>query len=150
MSLAGAIIRSENILESEKTKAWNLVQKIMEHGCRYSDDRDLRQIFRVKQLSFTHAIYLSAIHHAVQSGVGSRGSSITLAPTGERIHPLLQEEWKIVLENRTFRSKLLETEVKPDGAVINEWVDCRPVPETDLWFETAWADFRAGKIYHQL
>lgn len=147
MSLAGANIRSENILESETTKAWDLVQMIMNRGCRHSGDRDLRQIFRVKQLCFAHAVYLTAIRYAIQSGVGSRGSSIVLDPAGERIHPLLDEKWKIVAENPAFRSKLLETEVKPDGAVVNEWIDCRPIPETDSWFEMAWADFRAGNIY---
>jgi succinate dehydrogenase/fumarate reductase flavoprotein subunit len=148
MSLAGANIRSENILESETAKAWALVRIIMKRGCRHSGDRDIRNCFRVKQLCFAHAVYLSAILSAIQSGVGSRGSSIVLDPAGERIHPLLDEKWKIVAENPTFRSKLLETEVKPDGAVVNEWVDCRPIPETDSWFETAWADFRAGNIYH--
>jgi hypothetical protein len=116
---------------------------IMNRGCRHSGDRDIRQIFRVKQLCFAHAVYLTAIRYAIQSGVGSRGSSIVLDPAGERIHPLLDENWKIVAENPAFRSKLLETEVKPDGAVVNEWVDCRPIPETDSRFETAWPPWPA-------
>jgi hypothetical protein len=28
-------------------------------------------------------------------------------------------------------TKVLETEAKPDGVALNEWVDCRPVPEID-------------------
>jgi succinate dehydrogenase/fumarate reductase flavoprotein subunit len=146
MSLAGANIRSEEVLNSETTKAWDLVQKVMDCGCRYTSKRELRQIFRVRQLCFTHAVYLGAILYGVQSGVGSRGSSIVLDRTGERIHPSLDEYWKIVAENPTFRSKILESEVGTEG-LINKWVDCRPIPETDSWFETAWADFRNGNIY---
>jgi hypothetical protein len=34
-----------------------------------------------------------------------------------------------------------------DGGVRCEWVDRRPIPETDTWFETGWARFRSGEIY---
>jgi succinate dehydrogenase/fumarate reductase flavoprotein subunit len=148
MSQAGAIIRSGIILAEESTKAWALVSKIRNQGFSSSGERDLQQVFKVRQLSFAHAVYLSAIQSAIQSGIGSRGSSIVLDSAGEKIHPLLDEKWKIVVENTAFRSKLLETEVNLDGAITNEWVDCEPIPETDLWFETIWANFRAGTIYH--
>jgi succinate dehydrogenase/fumarate reductase flavoprotein subunit len=147
MSMAGATIRSEEILGSETKKAWNLVQTILDHGCHCTGNQDVRQIFRVRQLCFAHAVYLSAIQYALHCGVGSRGSSVVLDPAGERIHPLLEEKWSLAAENTSFRSKLLETEINMDGAVVNEWVECRPIPETDSWFETTWADFRAGKIY---
>jgi succinate dehydrogenase/fumarate reductase flavoprotein subunit len=147
MSRAGAIIRSENVLAEESIKAWELVNKISNQGCRSSGGRDFRQSFRVKQLCFAHAVYLSAIHYALKCGIGSRGSSIVLGSAGEEIHPLLDENWKLVAENPAFRSRVLESEAKPELSVMNEWVGCRPLPETDLWFETVWADFRAGKIY---
>jgi succinate dehydrogenase/fumarate reductase flavoprotein subunit len=31
--------------------------------------------------------------------------------------------------------------------VHHQWVDCRPLPESDVWFETAWARFRNGEVY---
>jgi hypothetical protein len=31
---------------------------------------------------------------------------------------------------------------------LNKWVDCHPLPEIDSWFETTWADFLKGAIYH--
>ena len=70
-----------------------------------------------------------------------------LDPNGEKIHGLLDEGWKILPENPEFRAKVLETEVKQNGVVLNEWVDCHPVPEIDSWFETTWAAFSRGDIY---
>ena len=81
------------------------------------------------------------------SRVGSRGSSIVLDSQGEKILDLLDEIWKIMPENPVFRTKVLETEAKQGGVVLNEWVDCHPMPEFDSWFETIWADFRKGEIY---
>jgi len=40
-----------------------------------------------------------------------------------------------------------ETVLTPDRRVENRWVPRRPIPSTDTWFETAWAAFRAGRIY---
>jgi succinate dehydrogenase/fumarate reductase flavoprotein subunit len=147
MSLAGAHIRDERIVEGEMTKARELAQMVMKSGCRYDGQRDLKNAFRTRQLCYSHALYLQSIGFALQSGTGSRGSSIVLNPEGEKIHPLLDEAWKILPENPLFRAKVLETEVNLDGTIVNEWVDCHPVPEIDSWFETTWADFRKGDIY---
>jgi hypothetical protein len=147
MSLAGASIRGPDVLEEEAARAWDLYTRVAQFGCRHGEGRDLRMILQVRQLCFSHAVYLSAIQHAVRSGVGSRGSSIVLDPDGKRIHSALAQKWRLAAEDPKFRAVLLETEVKSNGSVVNEWVACKPIPETDAWFETAWADFRAGNIY---
>jgi hypothetical protein len=147
MSLAGAHIRAQSIVEVEMFKARELSQVVMDSGCSYALKRDLKHAFRTRQLCYTHSVYLQAIGYAMQSKVGSRGSSLVLDPNGETIHGLLDNSWKILPENRVFRAKVLETEVKPDGVVLNEWVDCHPLPEIDSWFETTWADFLKGAIY---
>jgi hypothetical protein len=67
--------------------------------------------------------------------------------SGQRAHEQLDAaEWSFLPENTDFRAKVQETVVE-DGKVKQSWVKCRPIPESNLWFETAWADFRAGKIY---
>jgi hypothetical protein len=147
MSLAGAHIRAENIVGEEASKAKELVRVVMDSGCSYASKRDLKHVFRTRQLCYAHAVYLQAIEFALQNKVGSRGSSIVLDPNGEKIHDLLNNDWRIFPENPAFRAKILETEAKPDEVVLNEWVDCHPVPESDSWFETIWADFRKGEIY---
>lgn len=84
---------------------------------------------------------------AVESGAGSRGSSVVLEPSGMRAHERLGPEWSLVPSNPEFHGRVLETVATPDGAVINRWVPRRPLPTTDTWFETAWAAFRNGEIY---
>ena len=55
--------------------------------------------------------------------------------------------WKFTPENAAFREQVLETSVAADGQVACEWVARRPIPESDVWFETAWAAYRNGEIY---
>ena len=105
MSLAGAHIRAESMVEVEMSKARELAQVVMNNGCRYVGKRDLKHAFRTRQLCYSHAIYLQAIGFALQSKVGSRGSSIVLDSNGEKIHDLLDEGWKILPENPCFAPK---------------------------------------------
>jgi succinate dehydrogenase/fumarate reductase flavoprotein subunit len=147
MSLAGAHIRSRAVMQQNLLNAEELVQDIMSNGCRYSGDRDLKHVFRVRQLCYSHLVYLQAIACSLADNVGSRGSSIVLHPDGRPVHPLLGDQWKILPEDPSYREKVLETETTPAGKILNEWVDCRPLPETEAWFETAWAEFRNGTIY---
>ena len=59
---------------------------------------------------------------------------------------IIDENEKIVPENSEFRKKVLETRFV-GGDFKHQWVPCRPLPETDGWFETVWADYRTGKVY---
>jgi succinate dehydrogenase/fumarate reductase flavoprotein subunit len=147
MTLAGGHIRSKETMEIELQKARNLVVDIMQKGCRYSGKRQLREAFRIRHLCYAHAVYLDAINYEQQCNVGSRGSSLVVDPTGRKIHQLLDEGWKMLSEDPSYRAKVLETEVKFDGTINHEWVDCHPIPEMSSWFETIWADFRNGEIY---
>jgi len=147
MSLAASHIRSNMVLQESLARASQQVRDIFENGCQYSGDRDLKHAFRLRQLCFSQFMYLKAIIFGLEHNIGSRGSSIVLDPAGQQVHPLLDEHWKILPENTEFRGKILETEGVPGGEICNEWMNCSPIPETDAWFETAWADFRERKIY---
>jgi succinate dehydrogenase/fumarate reductase flavoprotein subunit len=149
MSLAGAQIRSQTLLKENLEKAEKQVQEIFTNGCSISEVRYLKNAFRLRQLCFSHWIYLKAISYSLESKTGSRGSSIVLDPNGQQIHPLLDEIWKILPEDPKFRGKVLETEVLPNNDISNSWVDCNPIPETLNWFETTWADFCSGEIYNE-
>ena len=52
-------------------------------------------------------------------------------------------------ENPAYRKRVLESGFL-DGALRLRWVDCRPVPDPDGWFENVWADCRDGRIYGTL
>jgi len=151
MTRAGAHIRGAGDLRQASQEAWAQWARIEEEGCAFSNPAQAGEALRTRQLCFAHAVYLDAISYAVQSGVGSRGSAIVLDPGGTRIHETLGDEWRLVPEDPAFRERVLETVLA--GADLgaprleHTWVPRRPLPETDAWFETAWARYREGEIY---
>jgi succinate dehydrogenase/fumarate reductase flavoprotein subunit len=146
MSRSGAHIRTVAELQSAVREAWRQYARIEQDGCQYAAPGDLPEALKNRYLCFAHAVYLEAVAFALQSGVGSRGSAIAIDPGGTRIHERLDDRWRIAPEDTSFREKVLETLVR-EGRVENRWVDRRPIPESDVWFETAWASFRDGEIY---
>ena len=54
-------------------------------------------------------------------------------------------------EDPRFREQVLETTLAgrdlDEPRLSHAWVPRRPLPETDAWFETAWARYREGEIY---
>ncbi|MCX7934017.1 MAG: FAD-binding protein [Planctomycetota bacterium] len=107
---------------------------------------DIWRCFIVRQLCYTHFVYLDAIRFMIESGVGSRGSAIVLDERGTLPHPRLASEWRFQAEDQAFRERVLET--LPQGETLSHcWVPRRPLPACDAWFENAWAAYREGKIY---
>jgi len=147
MSRAGAHIRSAGGLEQAVKDAWAQVRRLDRQGCRYGRAADQGQAAQNRQLCLAHAVYLEALGFVVRQGVGSRGSALVLHLEGVHMHDRLDASWKMVKENPAFREKVQETVYTGAGRVSNRWVPCRPVPRPELWFETVWAQFRAGSIY---
>jgi len=147
MSVSGAHIRSVHGLDQAVRAAWGQWERLEAKGCAYGGRGEVAEALRNRQLCFAHAVYLEAVRYALRSGVGSRGSSISLDPNGLLVHKRLDENWRITPENEAFRDKVLETVALAGKEVQNEWVDRRSLPETDAWFETAWARFRNGQVY---
>lgn len=147
MSRIGAHIRSSGDLDWGVPAAWGQLTSLMENGCIFDSPADLKEAFQTRQLCFAHAAYLDAIGFALQAGVGSRGSALVLGSEGKKIHVLLDDTWKMVPEDLSFRDKTLESTLLPAGIIMNEWVDCLPLPEVDSWFETTWSRYRSGDIY---
>ncbi len=143
MSRAGAHIRSIAELRKAVPEAWAQYRRVAQGV----DPANLTESLRNRQLCFAHAVYLRALLFALESGVGSRGSSIVVDSDGIAIHEKLGDAWRIVPEDESYRECVLETVAAPDGAVTNRWVLRRPLPKPDSWFETAWAKFRKGEIY---
>lgn len=147
MSKAGAHIRSLDGLKKAAKEAKAQFDALEANGCKVGNAVEAVQAFRNRQLCFAHWVYLEATLYHVKSGVGSRGSAMVRDASGQRAHEQLEaSEWSFLPENMDFRAKVQETVVE-DDKVKQSWVKCRPIPESNLWFETAWADYRAGKIY---
>ncbi len=146
MSAAGAHIRRLEALDRAVPEAWQQFRQLRQEGCRYNAAEEMAEALRTFHLCYAQAVYLDAIRFALQSGVGSRGSAIVLHQQGLPIHDRLDDTWRMQPEDESFRQKVLETHPMPDSAE-HRWTPRREIPHTDLWFETTWADFRAGRIY---
>lgn len=147
MSEYGAHIRSLDGLKKAVREARAQWRALAAEGCGFKDTKGLIEALRNRHLCYAHLVYLEAVRHQVESGVGSRGSAMVLVPRGgAKAHPKLGPEWRFAKEAEAYRKKVLETDARGDK-ISNRWVDRRPIPESDLWFETAWAAFRRGETY---
>jgi len=144
MSRAGAAIREKGLLTEELAAAVALYQQVEQNGLA-AEEAELYEAFRTRDLAFSHVAYLSAILFVANEGVGSRGSGLVLDPQGQSIHPLLGQEWKMLPEEPSYREEVQETFLAEDASIQNRWIKRRPIPESDLWFETAWAKFQRGE-----
>ena len=147
MTESAAHVRSAHSLNKAVSDAWDQWCRIAINGCSANGGRDAIEALKNRYLCFAHVVYLEAVKFGVDSGVGSRGSSIVLDPGGRPVHDNLGDDWRVAPEDEAYRAKVLETVAAPDGKVRSAWVERRPIPESDLWFETAWARFRSGEIY---
>jgi succinate dehydrogenase/fumarate reductase flavoprotein subunit len=146
MTRAGAHIRAQIEVEKAVADAWRQYHDIVESGAIYGGPKDLAEALRNRSLCLAHAVYLDAILFGLESGVGSRGSAMVVDPHGPLVHKKLDRSWRIAAENPDFRGKVQET-LLLDNRVEHRWVERRPLPETNGWFETTWARFRNGEIY---
>jgi succinate dehydrogenase/fumarate reductase flavoprotein subunit len=150
MSAFGAAIRPKDGIAKAVEEAWTQVRRIESEGCRCEVDAawELIEAVQNRQLALAHAVYLEAVCAQLQEGVGSRGSAIVLDADGEQI-PGLDESWRILPEDEGYRESIQESFVDAEKGVVVRWIPRRPIPESDLWFETAWAKFREGAIYDE-
>jgi succinate dehydrogenase/fumarate reductase flavoprotein subunit len=146
MTRAGAHVRNPRELDRAVEDARAQWKRLDAEGCRVTG-RELSSAWAARQLCFAHLVYLEAIRFAVESGAGSRGSSMVLDPGGTPVHDRLGPEWSFAPLNPDFREQILGTVAGPDGTVRNHWSPCRPLPTTEAWFETAWGAYRNGEIY---
>jgi succinate dehydrogenase/fumarate reductase flavoprotein subunit len=139
MTRDGAHLRSEASLALALREARAQHARLLAEGCGAGRKGELARAFENRQLCFAHAVYLAAQLYALRSGVGSRGSALALDAQGRAIP-----------EDPAFRERVLETRASPDGRVSQRWVARRPMPQPDLWFETAWAAFVRGDRFRSL
>ena len=136
MSRSGAHLRAEVALSVANEEAHAQNARLASEGCRARSPSELVRAFENRQLCFAHAVYLAAQLFAMRSGTGSRGSARVIDADGCPIP-----------ENPAFREQVQETQIVSGGRIRNRWVACRPLPQTDLWFEAAWPEFTTGAIY---
>ena len=146
MSRAGAFVRSAENVTAALDEAYQQAAALNGDGLGNLDAQSLCEALRNRQLCTAHIYYLECILMQIDY-IGSRGGSIVLSENGRAIHPALDSKWRMAEEKTAFRNRLMICGRGASGYPEISWTPCRPVPETDGWFETIWSDFRAGRIY---
>ena len=145
MSRSGAFLREQDALKTALQETRAQLANLQNDGLASSSAAELSERLRTRSLVFSAAVYLAAMLEQVEAGVGSRGGSVVLTLDGRTVHPKLP--FRIADEDRSFRASVQMVTAAPDGSTEIHRVPCRPIPETDGWFETVWKACREKKIY---
>lgn len=144
MSAMGGFKREKKALVSGLEELQGVWEQVQVSGMRFARG-ERKQLYRTRQLLFSALCYLHAIHFAVETGVGSRGSSLVLGEEGVVVE-LGAFQIRIIAENEDFRDYVLET-IYTEGDFQHQWVLCRQLPQLEHWFERDWAAYLNGEIF---
>jgi succinate dehydrogenase/fumarate reductase flavoprotein subunit len=147
MSENAAHIRESARIEQVVQDAWSLVARLGS-DLAIALPSELPAAFRAVDMGLTHAVYLEAIAEYLAQGGKSRGSAIVLDPCGQAPCASLGDEWRFSLNEPDAMAdgKILEIWLDDDLNVHKAWVDIRPIPDDDLWFERVWNDSMQDRI----
>jgi hypothetical protein len=147
MSASGAAVRSEKSARAAVAEAWDLCGRL-EAAMRVPSAKLLPEAFRTLDLGLTHALYLEAIREYLEKGGKSRGSYLVLDTGGAEPCPGMGEAWRFSLNppGAFVDQKILEVSLDENGRPVKRWVEVRPIPDVDAWFENIWRDYREDRI----
>jgi len=150
MSSCGAAIRDPEKIGPAVDAAWALYSKLKSE-LKVPLAKDLPAALKNLDLCLTHALYLEAICEYLRRGGKSRGSYLVLDKAGVKPCAELGEEWRFALNSRPafVDQKILEVSLEGPGRAVKKWVNIRPIPREDSWFENVWEDFRKGRIIRE-
>lgn len=147
MSTCGAHIRDPKRIQKTVDEAWDLYSRL-KNDMKIPSIKDLPAAFKIIDLCLTHALYLEAIKEYMEKGGQSRGSYLIMDPEGEIPCKELGDEWKFHLneEDSFVNTKILEIYLDKNTNVKKQWIDIRPIPLEDVWFENIWNEYMKDNI----
>ena len=147
MTIHGAHIRDPRYIQKAAAEAWKQLKHLRSRA-KISSSEKLPEVFRILDLCWTHIFYLEAIGEYLSKGGQSRGSYLVKDPKGRKPCETLEEEWRFSLTRKNdFVSRhICEISLAPEGSLRKSWVEIRPIPEEESWFENVWNDFIDGRI----
>jgi succinate dehydrogenase/fumarate reductase flavoprotein subunit len=139
MTACGAHIREPKRIAEAIAKAWQFYKRL-QSDMRIPSCEKLPEAFKNLDLGLTHALYLEAIGEYLDKKGQSRGSYLVENPDGKIPCPEVGDDWKFLLNDQdTFvNKKILEVSLDSGGNVSKQWIDIRPIPQDDTWFENVW------------
>jgi succinate dehydrogenase/fumarate reductase flavoprotein subunit len=150
MSGAAGHVREPHTVHTAVGDAWRM-QRRLERNLTVPRATGLPLAFRVVDLCLTHAVYLEALAAYLSAGGRSRGGALVLDPAGIACGAGLDEQWRFARHagDAEVDRQVLELRYEAAGKVRTEWVDVRPIPSEDGWFEQAWLDYRTGRVFSE-
>ncbi|MDO8685547.1 MAG: FAD-binding protein [Clostridiales bacterium] len=147
MSAHGAHIRSLEGCSKALGECYFLLDKLTSGEVKVPSEL-LPNAFRCRDILLSQVVYLSAIMEYIGKGGKSRGSYLICDINGKRPSEKLPPEFQFTLDNEgVFSGKVCETwmENVQDG-INHAWLDCRPLPKEEAWFENVWNAFMRDEI----
>jgi len=154
MTDSGGHVRELGDAKRALGEALALCEAIEGKGFAVKDPATLPAAVRAEHLARTSAAYLKAIVALLAAGGGSRGSHLVLSDDGVEVHPAVRDPKtgrpvRFRPENEALRDSILCVRYRPG---LPERFECRavpprPVPRHDRAFESAWRDFREGRVF---
>jgi succinate dehydrogenase/fumarate reductase flavoprotein subunit len=147
MSAYGAHIRNSEKVKQAVQDAWKQYY-LMKNEMRITSVLDLPTAYRNLDLCLTHALYLEAIDEYLEKGGKSRGSYLVMDLSGEKPSKELDESWRFSLnkEDAFVNEKILEISFEDNSKIKKRWIDVRPIPKEDSWFENIWNEYMKENI----
>lgn len=147
----GPILIAEE-LDAVFADATEYVKSLRLHKCVPDTSLQLAESLRTRILALTHLLYIAAVRDTLLA-TGSRGSRLLLEENAPLTHPKLH--WSYRPENVSQREYIHVTRLSPSSSpeetteieIQHTVRPRRPIPHCDAWFETAWAEYREGKIF---
>jgi succinate dehydrogenase/fumarate reductase flavoprotein subunit len=147
MSTHAGIVRELARVRSAAEAAWDLHRRARETLGVATPDR-LPIALRARDLALTHAAYLEALREYLERGGQSRGSFLVVGAGGEPAGTGLDNEWRFRLAStdHAVARNILEVRLDDTGSLRKHWVDIRPLPAEETWFENVWDDYRHDRV----
>ncbi len=148
MTRHAAFLRSEAGARDALEGAKRLRSRIAREGMRIANRAQLVTAVQNAHLCLTHQAFLEALTAYIERGGGSRGSYMILDPRGDLVVRTKKgESHRHRSENLAMRREILEVQMNERGGFDVRPVPVRPLPRDDSWYETVWADWRAGRVF---
>lgn len=116
-------------------------------ACGVPDPADLPYALKNRDAVITQIAYLAAMEAHLQQGGVSRGSYMVIHPDGQLPCAGLGDEFRFILGDDPLKEQVCEVTYHADDVSVTcEWVERRPIPADDGWYENIWADYREDRI----
>lgn len=108
---------------------------------RYSENRDLKLVYRLRDMLISQKCYIESMLDYLSSGGKSRGSALYHDINGKRPYKELPDVFTYSLDDGSKDAFIQEMSYR-DGKCSFVWRPVRPIPKDDDFFENVWREFR--------